>query len=203
MADSSSRTQITVAVIGLVGVLAAALIANRAQIQNTSGSSGSQHQVATVDSPPHAAVADSPRAAVARVDPPSPEQPRQLDTMVDDVRILKASPPSGSRLQQGQPADFDVLVEYNLTTMDTATLYVGLVQYRHAKGCVGRGDIPVAEKTAITRGMHTAKIPIRWNIGVSKDVTTDGSIGYEAMILNGEGVHTGSFPNLAGYCYSF
>lgn len=124
MADSNTRTQITVAVIGLIGVLAAAVIANWDKIfKKQDAQSGSSQQSGTATAPNKKS--------------PPPEGGPGSNTLGDGpegVMILEASPPSGTHLKQGQPLQFTVIVRYRLTSLEKATLSVGLVEYPNASG---------------------------------------------------------------------
>jgi hypothetical protein len=190
MADSDSRTQITVAMIGVVGVLLAALIGNWDKIFGPK---------------------DPPRAATpAQIQHPKPppgvvQGPGTLGNDPDGVVILKASPPSGSTLKQGDLVQFTVLVRYRLTSLEKATLSVGLVEYPHATTCGASGNIPASGNVPIFRGENTVEVPIEWKVGVSKSVVTDGSIGYTASFWSDFQSRQlfRSFTAMPGYCYQF
>ena len=197
MADSTSRTQITVAIIGLIGVLAAAVIANSGQIfaKHDAKSGGSQDATKTI----------SPTPSKKN---PSPHGAQGLNSLGDGpegVMILDALPSSGARLKQGQPTQFTVTVRYRLTSLEKATLSIGLVQYPHTSGCDGQGDIPAAGQAAAFRGEHTVTIPIQWTVGVSKTVTRNGSIGYTVSFWSNIESRQlfRSFDAIPGYCYPF
>ena len=190
MADSTSRTQITVAVIGLLGVLTASVIGNWDKIFGPK---------------------DPPRIGVPAPiqHPKSPPVAVQglnsLGEGPDGVMILKASPPSGTQLKQGEVVQFSVTVRYRLTSLEKATLSLGVVEYPHASACGGEGNIPVAGQAPMVRGENIVEIPIQWNVGVSKSVVTDGSIGYTASFWSDIQSRQlfRSFGAIPGYCYQF
>jgi hypothetical protein len=205
MANVSDRTQITVAIIGLIGVLAAALIANWERISPTHSvqSQSSQEQKKedklikkTPEQPPQQQPEQAPG-----------QQPQVQKTFGDDpdgVFILNASPPNGATLTVGQPITFTVTVRYKLTSLERATLVINLAEYPKSKTCTGSGHIPASGKVVAIRGERTITIPIQWEVGLSKSVTTDGSVGYGATFWSdiSSGQMFRSFP-LLDYCYSF
>ena len=108
-----------------------------------------------------------------------PKKENTLGDGPEGVMILDATPPNGSHLKQGEPTQFTVTVRYRLTSLDKATLSIGLVEF-DATGCSGNGHIPAEGHTPAFRGENTVTIPIQWTVGVSKTVSTKGSIGYTA-----------------------
>jgi len=197
MADVSDRTQIKVAIIGLIGVLAAALIANWDRIF-----------------PTHSIPSQTPQAAQKKEEPTKepikeiPQQPPQVQkTFGDDpdgVFILNASPPNGATLTVGQPTTFTVTVRYKLTSLERATLIIGLIVYPESKTCTGSGHTPATGKVVAIRGERTVTIPIEWEVGLSKSVTTAGSVGYDAILweqISPPAKMFRAFP-VPDYCYS-
>jgi hypothetical protein len=205
MADSSSRTQITVAIIGLLGVLAAALISNWDRIAGTHGKDAASQAHTEATSPTPRAVNPSPQASPT----PRPANPSPQATSLGDgpegFMIEEASPPSGAHLKQGQPTQFTVKVRYRLTTLENATLSVGIAEYPYASGCDKSGNIPASVEVAASRGEHTVTIPIQWTVGVGKQIIKSGSIGYEASFYSDlkSFQMLRSFGTIPGYCYSF
>lgn len=190
MVDSGSRTQIIVATIGVFGVLAASVIGNWDKIFGPKD-------------PPHIGV---PAPAQHPKDPSqSGQEVNSLGDGPDGVMILKASPPSGSHLKQGELVQFSIAVRYRLTSLEKATLSIGLAEYPHASACGGPGNTPVAGQAPISRGENTVEIPIEWNVGVSKGVVTDGSVGYTASFWSDIQSRQlfRSFGTIPGYCYQF
>src|ERR1051325_5470310 len=139
MPDSNSGTQITVAVIGLLGVVATAVIANWDKFKRPSPNrSGAAQESNVSPSPGKKKPVDSP---------PVNHNPKPASTLSNDsdaVMILEAAPPSGSHVQPGQVTHFTVTARYRLTTLEQATLSIGLVEYPEVSGCQGQGNIPVA-----------------------------------------------------------
>ena len=195
MPDSNARTQITVAIIGLIGVVATAVIANWDKFKkpdpNRSNSARESNMTPGMKKPS---------------DPPSANpKPNAFGNEPDAVEILDATQQTGAHLLKGQETQFTVTVHYRLTSLKQATLSVGLVEYPEVKGCQGQGNIPVSGQAPATRGEHTVSIPITWKVGVSKTVVTNGSIGYTASFWSDIQSRQlfRSFGSLPGYCYSF
>ena len=198
MAQSDSRTQIVVACISLVGVLAAAVIANWSRIS----SSNTTAPPATVSQPAPA------RGGLPRRVAPQPvvsgDNAASADS-ADSVEIVDAVPPIGTVLKQGQLADFNVTIHYRLTTaLPNPALQVQLHQYDHSLACAGPNHIPEAEHVPMLQGDHTVRVSLPYVVGMGKGIVPKGSIRFGAIIWS-DLASRQLFKTfeLEGYCYAF
>src|SRR5262249_9613202 len=119
MANSDSRTQITVAVIGLFGVLATAVIANWGQIFPKHDAKPDSSQNTASDRTSSSNDGKSSKSTDGK--PSTSMEENTLGDGPEGVMILSATPPNGSHLKQGQPTEFKVMARYRLTSLDKAT----------------------------------------------------------------------------------
>jgi len=202
MAQSDSRTQIVVACISLVGVLAAAVIANWSRISGSNNGSTA--------SPPTAVTEAAGRGAFPRRNAPPLQQPAQAvvgDTGdgSDSVVVVSAVPPLGTVLKQGQLTDFNVMIHYRLTTsLPNPALQVQLHQYDRSLACTGPNHIPEAEHVPMLQGDHTVRVAIPYVVGTGKGNVPKGSIRFGATIWS-DLASRQLFKTfeLEGYCYAF
>ena len=214
MAASDSRTQIIIACISVAGVIAAAVIANRPKPPDpqpapapsvTAQDSASPPAIQPVSQPQQTqTIQPVPTVQPQPVPTQQPTQP-QLGSDPDTAVVLSATPASGTLLRAGQLTNFNVTVSYRLTSLQNATLSVEVIQYDRASSCAGDGEIPVAQQVPMTAGEHTVTVAIPYKVGVSKQVTATGSIGYGASIWSNIAQRQlfKSLGSLPGYCYPF
>jgi hypothetical protein len=203
MAESDSRTQIVIACISLVGVLAAAVIANWSRISGGNASPPATTAEGAVQPQPEPAgrgisprrVAPHPDQVVVGANADGP----------DSVVVLSAVPPLGSVLKQGQLTDFNIMVHYRLTTsLPNPALQIQLHQYDRSLDCTGPNHIPEAEHVVMLPGDHTIKVALPYVVGMGKGNVPKGSIRLGAAIWS-------DLPSrqlfrtfeLSGYCYPF
>jgi hypothetical protein len=203
MPDSTSRTQIVIAVIGLVGVLTAALISNWDKIFVKNNPVESTHSTVSPT-----AVPDSKPVNPTAVPDPTTRAPVDLkqDSLgdaPDAAMILSASPSPSTRLRNGDIIQFSIRVRYRLTTLENGTLTVTVEEFPNSNDCSGRGNTPVTGRAAIVRGEDIVTVSIPWTVRLSKSVTNTGSVGLGLVFWSD--IHTGklfrSFGPRPGYCY--
>lgn len=191
MAQSDSRTQIVIACISLVGVIAAAIIANWGKI------SGSE---SGANPPPPKIVKEG---AVQR--PPEVAERGDNKDSPDSVVILNAVPPRGTVLKHGQLTDFNITIHYRLTTsLPNPALQVQLHQYDRSLDCTGPNHIPEAEHVPMLEGDHNVTVALPYVVGMGKGNVAKGSIRFGATIWSDlasrQLFKTFELPR---YCYPF
>lgn len=195
MAQSDSRTQIIVACISLVGVLAAAVIANWSKISSSS-------PAAT----PASATEPAPaRGGLPRRVAPQPVASGDNAGGDDFVEVVSAIPPQGTVLKYGQLTEFNVTIHYRLTTsLPNAALQIQLHQYDRSQACAGPNHIPEAEHVPMLQGDHTIRVALPYMVGMGKGDVPKGSIRFGATIWSDLATRQ-MFKTfeLEGYCYAF
>jgi hypothetical protein len=205
MAQSDSRTQIVIACISLVGVLAAAMIANWGKISGSSMPSAPSPASAVQQPPEAAGRGGFPRRGAG--------QQRQLAQAVvgdggdsaDSVDVVSAVPARGSVLKQGQLTDFNITIHYRLTTsLPNPALQIQLHQYDRSLVCAGPNHIPEAEHVPMLQGDHTVRVALPYMVGMGKGNVAKGSIRFGATIW-GDLASRQLFKTfeLSDYCYAF
>lgn len=194
MADSSSRTQIAVAFIGVMGVVAAAVFSNWDKIFPPAPP---QNQVAKTP---------APKPDTPALEPKTPDRVPATETLgdaPDAVMFVSASPPPGTHLRQGQIMQFTVKVRYRLTTIEKATLTVTVGHHRNSSDCTGIANTPVVGQADIVRGEDVVTVIIPWTVGLSKDVAKTGSVDLGAMFWSDIQARQmfRNFGPRPGYCY--
>ena len=208
MAQSDSRTQIVIACISLVGVLAAAIIANWSRISGASGNtmSTAPSSASAVQQPPEVAG----RGGVPRRVAPQLKEPAQAvvgdnGDSPDSVIILSALPPPGTVLKYGRLTDFNITIRYRLTaSLPNPALQIQLHQYDRSLDCTGPNHIPEAEHVPMLQGDHNVRVTLPYMVGMGKGNVPKGSIRFGAAIW-GDLANRQLFKTfeLPGYCYAF
>ena len=205
MAQSDSRTQIVVACISLVGVLAAAIIANWSKISGSSTMSSAPSPASAVQQPPEVAGRGGfPRRAPLLKQPAQAVVGDNSDTP-DSVVVLSAVPPPGTVLKHGQLTDFNITIRYRLTTsLPNPALQVQLHQYDRSLNCTGPNHIPEAEHVPMLPGDHNIRLTLPYMVGMGKGDVPKGSIRFGATIWS-DLASRQLFKTfeLQGYCYAF
>jgi hypothetical protein len=213
MAESNSRTQIVIACISLVGVLAAAVIANWGKISGSDKASNASPPKTVTETPAQRPSEGAGRGGFPRRVTPQLQQPARTVVgnngdsrdSADSVVVVSAVPSLGTVLKQGQLTDFNVTIRYRLTTpLPKPSLQVQLHQYDRSLACAGPNHIPAAQHVPMVQGDHTVTIAIPYIVGVSKGTVAKGSIRYGATIWSDLATRqlfkTFELPD---YCYAF
>lgn len=141
MAETGSRTAVVVAMIGLIGTIAAAIIVNM-------GKSVPQSQT---NSTPTSPTTRSPATSGASppIQPTSQSGP-------SSVRVVSVSPPSSTALTDGS-GNLTIEIRYQVSTENGAILMVGNAMYAgNGSGCTGyAADWIRAAHSNRTRDGHT------------------------------------------------
>jgi hypothetical protein len=213
MAESNSRTQIVIACISLVGVLAAAVIANWGKISGSDSASNASPPKTVTEAAAQRPSEGAGRGGFPRRVAPQLQQPARAVVgnngdsrdSADSVVVVSAVPPLGTVLKQGQLTDFNVTIRYRLTTpLPKPSLQVQLHQYDRSLACAGPNHIPAAQHVPMVQGDHTVTVAIPYIVGVSKGTVAKGSIRYGATIWSDLATRqlfkTFELPD---YCYAF
>ncbi len=216
MAASDSRTQIVTACISLVGVLAAAVIANWGRISGSDTAAKAPTPTTVTEGAPRPPEVAG-RAVFPRRAGPGGLAPGQSTQAVagenqganvggaDTVEIVSALPALGTVLKHGQLADFNVTIRYRLTTpLPNPALQVQLHQYDRSLACAGPNHIPEAEHVPMLPGDHTVRVALPYMVGMGKGDVPKGSIRFGAIIWS-DLASRQLFKTfeLPGYCYAF
>jgi len=210
MAQSDSRTQIVIACISLVGVVAAAIIANWGKISGSDSGSNASPPKTVTESVPQRPPEVAERGAVPRRVAPQLQRPEEAvlgdnRDSPDSVVILNAVPPRGTVLKHGQLTDFNITIHYRLTTsLPNPALQVQLHQYDRQLDCTGPNHIPEAEHVPMLQGDHNVTVTLPYVVGMGKGNVAKGSIRFGATIWSDlasrELFKTFELPR---YCYPF
>ncbi len=99
-----------------------------------------------------------------RFTPPVP--PDSFPVPTDSIAVVSVNQPGepgGISLKSGNPAVWNVKVQYTLTTVERARLSLSLDQFADRTGCTGSDvQTPAVKTVPITRGTHELEIPITW-----------------------------------------
>jgi hypothetical protein len=213
MAASDSRTQIVTACISVVGVLAAAVIANWGKISGSDSASKAPTPTTVTEGAPRPPEVAGRAVFPRRVGPGGPGSAAQSAQAVvgeneggaDTVEVLSAVPAVGTVLKHGQLADFNVTIHYRLTTpLPNPALQVQLHQYDRSLACAGPNHIPEAEHVPMLPGDHTVRVALPYMVGMGKGDVPKGSIRFGAIIWS-DLASRQLFKTfeLPGYCYAF
>ena len=210
MAESDSRTQIVIACISLVGVLAAAIIANWSRISGSNSASGQPPPQTVAEGAVQRPADGAGRGGIPRRVAPQLQQPAQAvvgdsGEGQDSVVVVSAVPALGTVLKHGQLTDFNITIHYRLTTsLPNPALQIQLHQYDQSLACAGPNHIPAAEHIPMLQGDHTVTVAIPYFVGMGKGIVTKGSIRYGAAIWSDlasrQLFKTFELPR---YCYAF
>jgi hypothetical protein len=209
MAQSDSRTQIVIACISLVGVIAAAIIANWPKISGSDGASNVPPKTVT-ETVPQQPPEVAEHGGFPRRGAPQLRQPEQAVVgdnrdSPDSVVILSAVPARGTVLKHGQLTDFNITIHYRLTTsLPNPALQVQLHQYDRSLDCTGPNHIPEAEHVPMLQGDHDVRVALPYVVGTGKGNVAKGSIRFGATIWSDlasrQLFKTFELPR---YCYAF
>jgi len=180
---AESRTQIVIALIGLAGVLGAAVISKYGLPTSLAGRSSASGTKTTsgLERGTHEQSADS-----------------------DLVNIRNVNPPGGTVLQAGKAIDFKIDLSYRLQSLDNAALSIDLDQHDNSTNCTGETHIHASQHVPITRGEHQITVAVPYRFDAGKPAVNSGSISVGAKIWS-------DFDNrqllkslpFTGYCWTF
>lgn len=204
MADSqNARVQILIAVIGLIGVITAAVIGNWDRIagNKVASSSSTSNQIRSDINARHK---DNGTGAKGQAEG-------------DVMQIVSAVPPSGTPvpLPRGAEIDFQVRVEYRLVSLERASLIVNAVEFPSAAGgCNGTGRIISDDqaRVSITRGNDIVVVSVPWygdnpTLSPNPKLHTmsglgTGFVGFRADIISEDQTHYQP-GKVAEFCFRF
>jgi hypothetical protein len=162
-------------------------------------------------SPPASVTTVLPAPAPAPV--VQPPRPAALDLTTDSVQLASVSPGLGTPVKRGQPFPFEILVDYNLTSADSAIMSVSVAQLpASAVNCHGSGgELSDAVELPIVRGKHQVKMTLTWSgdtgAATKGRVYGRGFLTFVPMFwsnVNGRrGQRLNFFGLSSGYCYAF
>lgn len=192
----SPSVAITVAVIGLLGVLGAALIANwksftpaEAPIPERQPSpiNGPTESPTRFTATPRADRAKLPRAAPAA--PPDVLDGSSAQPPQDFVRILAVSPPTTDVLPSNQSFAVTLRLQYKLTSADSAILVPFLEQFKDGDRCASSNHQTIAtnrpDQIPIQRGMGEVSVVFKVEANRHSDLGDVGSVAPNASLWAG------------------
>lgn len=197
MAETGFRTAVVVAIIGLIGTIGAAVIANWDKFSEVKMGT---HKVADVGNPVSAAHEEvlTPKVLGSATQ----EVPKEADTF----RITSISPPLSTALT-GDTGDVTISVHYEFYSADSATLTVWSARYKPGpEACAGSGLTGGAlgsSRVFISRGSGDRTMTVR---NLSSGLASTGYLGLNASVSVGV-PGTLSYRELADvppfheYCY--
>ena len=162
---AESKTQIVIAVIGLAGVLGAAVISKY-------GLPTSLTATSSVSNTP------SPGSTPGQPKPDGKGQGNHepLPADGDVVKVRSVTPPTGTALHAAQSVDFKIDLTYRLQSLDNAALSIDLDQHDNSSNCSGEAHIHASQRVAITRGEHQITVVIPYRADAGKGAASSGSI---------------------------
>ncbi len=186
---AESRTQIVIALIGLVGILGAAVISRYGLPSSITGTKSSTSGASNGTGANTSTGSNTPR-------PP--------DNDPDSVRILSVNPPPGTLLKIGQRADFDVYLTYRLQSLDNGALSIQIVQFDNSPSCAGASHIPAAQHVSIARGEQKTLVKVSYPVGGDKEIVKSGSVSITATLWKDFNTHQVlKHMEFHNYCWTF
>jgi hypothetical protein len=154
----------------------------------------------------------APQAPPSSTPQKPPTQSHTLNPAANSVVLLSASPASGTYLKRGTPIPFNIVVDYNLVSADSAILSISSAQMSSSSaGCAGGGELSDAVEVPIQRGTHRTSAKLIWSgdTGLATKGRIYGS-GYVSFIpmfwASNNGQRTqriASFDVYKEFCYRF
>jgi hypothetical protein len=146
----------------------------------------------------------------------SPTKPSPFTTegsSTDSVQLVSVSPEPGAPLKRGGPVPFEMLVDYNLASVDSAILSVSVAELPASGAqCQGTGgELSDAVEKPIVRGKHQVKVLLTWSgdMGAATKgrVYGKGFLTFVPMFWANVDGHRAARINFFGkttsYCYEF